>query len=271
MSFLKLREHWSARTGTTEELGRGCLAISSLDSLDGRSFLVAGTLSGVLRVYCPQAAEDNIFPNLTVFETLRLYGQLKLKGRYHALAGEPDDYCAFKCERWEWDEWAVQVFWSNSALLMVVIIALCQLPTQLVACDKMLGFFNLPGHYYTVVLPCLFVESIGLTHSTYLLKDFLRWITGMDTSEEDPKKAMNKNHASNKFLIDGFPRAIDQAMAFEEQVGACAFTLYLDCPEDVMRGRLLERGKSSGRVDDNEATIVKRFKVFQMQVRENRH
>jgi len=24
---------------------------------------------------------------------------------------------------WEWDEWAVQIFWSNSALLMVVIIA----------------------------------------------------------------------------------------------------------------------------------------------------
>ena len=48
---------------------------------------------------------------------------------------------------WEWDEWAVQVFWSNSALLMVVIIALCQLPTQLVAADKMLGFFNLPFGY----------------------------------------------------------------------------------------------------------------------------
>jgi len=95
---------------------------------------------------------------------------------------------------WEWDDWAVQFFWSNSALLMVVIIALCQLPTQLVAADKMLGFFNLPfGHYYTVVIPCLFVEAIGLTHSTYILKDFLRWITGMDTSEEDPKKAMKKD------------------------------------------------------------------------------
>ena len=76
------------------------------------------------------------------------------------------------------------------------------------------------------------------------------------------KKAMDKNHATNKFLIDGFPRAIDQAVAFEEQVGPCAFTLFLDCPEDVMRSRLLERGKTSGRVDDNEATIVKRFRTF---------
>jgi hypothetical protein len=95
---------------------------------------------------------------------------------------------------WEWDEWAVQIFWQNSALLMVVIIALCQLPTQLVACDKMLGFFNLPfGLYYTVVCPCLFVEAIGLTHSSYVLKDFLRWVAGIDESQEDPKKAMNKN------------------------------------------------------------------------------
>jgi hypothetical protein len=95
---------------------------------------------------------------------------------------------------WVWDDWAVQFFWVNSALLMVVIIALCQLPTQLVAADKMLGFFNLPfGHYYFVVIPCLVIEAIGLTHSTYILKDMLRWATGMDTSEEDPKKAMNKN------------------------------------------------------------------------------
>ena len=71
MSFLKLREHWSARTGTTEELGRGCLAISSLDSLDGRSFLVAGTLSGVLRVYCPQAAEFRV-DDLMLEENLEL-------------------------------------------------------------------------------------------------------------------------------------------------------------------------------------------------------
>ena len=77
------------------------------------------------------------------------------------------------------------------------------------------------------------------------------------------KRAMDKNHGQgNKFLIDGFPRAIDQATAFEEQVGPCAFTLFLDCPEAVMRERLLERGKTSGRVDDNEKAIVKRFRTY---------
>ena len=38
--------------------------------------------------------------------------------------------------------------------------------------------------------------------------------------------------------------------------------LFFDCPEDVMVERLLERGKTSGRTDDNEATIRKRFDTF---------
>lgn len=103
-------------------------------------------------------------------------------------------YNYFYIGDWEWSYEATNFFWVNNALLMVVIIALCQLPTQLVAADKMLGFFELPfGHYYFVVLPCLFVESIGLTHSSYLLKDVLRAIAGIDPSEADPAKNMNKN------------------------------------------------------------------------------
>ena len=38
--------------------------------------------------------------------------------------------------------------------------------------------------------------------------------------------------------------------------------LAFDCPEDAMRERLLARGQSSGRADDNEETIVKRFRTF---------
>jgi hypothetical protein len=36
------------------------------------------------------------------------------------------------------------------------------------------------------------------------------------------------------------------------------FTLYFDCPEEVMEARLLDRGKTSGRDDDNIETIRKR-------------
>jgi adenylate kinase len=67
---------------------------------------------------------------------------------------------------------------------------------------------------------------------------------------------------SMKFLVDGFPRAMDQALDFEKTVGACSFVLFFDCPEETMRSRLLERGKTSGRADDNASSIVKRFHTF---------
>lgn len=38
--------------------------------------------------------------------------------------------------------------------------------------------------------------------------------------------------------------------------------LYLECDEDIMTNRILERSKTSGRTDDNEETIRKRFKTY---------
>jgi UMP-CMP kinase len=67
---------------------------------------------------------------------------------------------------------------------------------------------------------------------------------------------------NRKFLIDGFPRKMDQALTFEEVVVPSKFTLFFDCPEDAMRKRLLKRGETSGRADDNEESIKKRFKTF---------
>ena len=55
---------------------------------------------------------------------------------------------------------------------------------------------------------------------------------------------------------------MDQALKFEESVCPSKFTLFFDCPEDVMQKRLLNRGKTSGRSDDNEESIKKRFKTF---------
>ncbi|KAI1003775.1 hypothetical protein K3495_g4433 [Podosphaera aphanis] len=65
-----------------------------------------------------------------------------------------------------------------------------------------------------------------------------------------------------KFLIDGFPRKMDQAIRFEEMVCPSKFVLFFDCPEEEMQRRLLERGKTSGRSDDNVETIKKRFTTF---------
>jgi UMP-CMP kinase len=65
-----------------------------------------------------------------------------------------------------------------------------------------------------------------------------------------------------KSQITGFPRKLDQAHAFESSVVPSKFTLFFDCPEDVMQERLLNRGLTSGRADDNLESIKKRFKTF---------
>lgn len=38
--------------------------------------------------------------------------------------------------------------------------------------------------------------------------------------------------------------------------------LYFECPESELLKRLIERGKTSGRADDNAESIKKRFKTF---------
>lgn len=71
-----------------------------------------------------------------------------------------------------------------------------------------------------------------------------------------------------KFLIDGFPRNIENMEAWYsimDNITILDYVLFFDCPEEVMQDRLLDRGKTSGRSDDNIATIVKRFHTFQIE------
>jgi UMP-CMP kinase len=51
-------------------------------------------------------------------------------------------------------------------------------------------------------------------------------------------------------------------LKFEETVVPSKFVLFFDCPEKEMEKRLLERGKTSGRADDNLESIKKRFQTF---------
>merc|ERR1712106_321529 len=74
---------------------------------------------------------------------------------------------------------------------------------------------------------------------------------------------MLKNVATSKgFLIDGYPREQAQGVQFEEQILPCTQVLYFEVPDEVMVERLLHRAKTSGRVDDNEATIKLRLNTF---------
>ena len=90
-------------------------------------------------------------------------------------------------------------------------------------------------------------------------------IVPMEVTIQLLENAMNaeiEKSGERKFLIDGFPRKMDQALKFEEVVVPSKFTLFFDCDEKTMRERLLNRGKTSGRSDDNEESITKRFRTF---------
>lgn len=77
------------------------------------------------------------------------------------------------------------------------------------------------------------------------------------------KDAIINNLSTSKgFLIDGYPREVGQAICFEKEICKCTVILFFDVPDDIMKERLLERGKTSGRADDNEATITKRLDTF---------
>lgn len=78
------------------------------------------------------------------------------------------------------------------------------------------------------------------------------------------QKAMQRSGGS-KFLIDGFPRNFNNLEGWQAQMANEANVqgvLMYDCPEEVMETRLLERGKTSGRIDDNAEAIRKRFRTY---------
>mmetsp|Transcript_116 Transcript_116/g.357 ORF Transcript_116/g.357 Transcript_116/m.357 type:complete len:205 (+) Transcript_116:72-686(+) len=81
------------------------------------------------------------------------------------------------------------------------------------------------------------------------------------------KEAMEKS-TNPGFLIDGFPRAVEQAEGFEKAVRRCDFVLFLDCSEEIMEERIMSRTREfqaankAVREDDNLESLHKRFKVY---------
>ena len=68
------------------------------------------------------------------------------------------------------------------------------------------------------------------------------------------------------FIFDGFPRTIPQAEELEKMLEARGEKVHsvigLEVPDEELIVRLLERGKVSGRADDNLDTINERLKVY---------
>ncbi len=82
------------------------------------------------------------------------------------------------------------------------------------------------------------------------------------------KAEVNKNPDANGFIFDGFPRTESQAESLDaflkEKNTSISGMLALEVPEDVLVERLLNRGKTSGRSDDqDESKIRNRFNEYE--------
>lgn len=80
------------------------------------------------------------------------------------------------------------------------------------------------------------------------------------------KDLYTKKQDAKGFIFDGFPRTVEQAKALDtflkEKNAPIQVLISLDVPTEELKKRLIERGKISGRTDDNEETIALRIQEY---------
>jgi len=89
-----------------------------------------------------------------------------------------------------------------------------------------------------------------------LMIDILASVFDQKTKEENFKGV----------IFDGFPRTIPQGTALDKMLSergqSIAAVISLEVAENELITRLVNRGKETGRTDDNEETIKKRLDVY---------
>ena len=76
---------------------------------------------------------------------------------------------------------------------------------------------------------------------------------------------VTRTTGKNNFLLDGFPRSLDNLEGWYEIFGREAelpTMLYFECPYAVLEERILGRAKYTGRIDDNAQSLKLRFDTF---------
>lgn len=79
------------------------------------------------------------------------------------------------------------------------------------------------------------------------------------------KKAMEDKGLDKVFIIDGYPRNFSNIEFWEKIMGDTVNVLgvlFLRCSPEIMKQRIMKRGETSGRSDDNEEVFDKRIKVY---------
>jgi adenylate kinase family enzyme len=78
-------------------------------------------------------------------------------------------------------------------------------------------------------------------------------------------ESTTRRTGKNNFLLDGFPRSLNNMEAWYDIFGREAELpkmLYFECPYDVLEKRIMGRAKYSGRSDDNVESVKLRFDTF---------
>ncbi|KAG1723606.1 UMP-CMP kinase [Suillus paluster] len=115
------------------------------------------------------------------------------------------------------------------------------------------------SQYGELIRTCIREGTIVPSHVT------IKLLENAMTEEVKKRTGDGWTDGRGRFLIDGFPRKLDQAVGFDETVCLASLVIFFDTTEDVMLERLLERAKTSGREDDNVETIRKRFRTYNEQ------
>ncbi len=82
---------------------------------------------------------------------------------------------------------------------------------------------------------------------------------------KDAMENVTRTTGRSNFLLDGFPRSLNNLDAWYEIFGREAELpkmLYFECPYEVLEQRILGRAKFSGRSDDNVESMKLRFDTF---------
>lgn len=84
------------------------------------------------------------------------------------------------------------------------------------------------------------------------------------------REATASPYGDKIFLVDGFPRNFDNLQGWSRTMPSYTTllgALIFNCPENILEERILNRGKTSGRSDDNLASARKRFQTYETQTR----
>eukprot|EP01031_Cornospumella_fuschlensis_P030604 gene30604-36978_t len=79
------------------------------------------------------------------------------------------------------------------------------------------------------------------------------------------KREILSNPQCYRYLIDGFPRNFDNLHGWMQAMPSVCDVesiMFIDCPEEQLEKRILSRGLTSNRSDDNIQTVKKRFVTY---------